>query len=223
MTTVTPFSKYLALSMLVIFPVLAFFLGRGYEQGVRLPAEQTLDQQESEIRVTPMPLSTENWKTYYIQDLGLSFLYPTHLEVASDIRNSTALAADREYWVAWPNSDSVYLRLFVYRSDLAPIEWWTSVGKDKFERLADEVGAVVSKRPNITLSYTETPTQFFDQESLDVVVSSDYETPQTPKVLYVRVMRLQDAILMTTYSDVGTEDALAISQTILNSLKVVSE
>ena len=32
MTTVTPFSKMLALSMLVIFPILGFYVGRYYEK-----------------------------------------------------------------------------------------------------------------------------------------------------------------------------------------------
>lgn len=36
MTTVTPFSKMLALSMLVIFPILGFYVGRYYEKLRRL-------------------------------------------------------------------------------------------------------------------------------------------------------------------------------------------
>ncbi len=47
LTTVTPFSKTLALSMFVIFPILAFLLGRAYEKeispvGFCAPSQNTL-------------------------------------------------------------------------------------------------------------------------------------------------------------------------------------
>ncbi len=46
-TTVTPFSKALALSMFIIFPIVAFLLGRTYEKeispvGYCAPSENTL-------------------------------------------------------------------------------------------------------------------------------------------------------------------------------------
>lgn len=48
LTTVTPFSKYLALSVLVIFPILAFFLGRVYEKAQCISARQA-----SEMEIVP--------------------------------------------------------------------------------------------------------------------------------------------------------------------------
>ena len=41
LTTVTPFSRFLALSMLVVFPVLAFFLGIHYERAQSATAFRT--------------------------------------------------------------------------------------------------------------------------------------------------------------------------------------
>lgn len=42
MTTITPFSKMLALSMLVIFPILSFYFGRVYEKSTTIQACQPI-------------------------------------------------------------------------------------------------------------------------------------------------------------------------------------
>ena len=48
LTTVTPFSKFLALSMLVVFPILAFFLGVYYERIQSAAAFRTYYKQTRE-------------------------------------------------------------------------------------------------------------------------------------------------------------------------------
>ncbi len=63
-TKVTPFTKALALSMLIIFPIIGFWLGRYYQANV--PAViQTSDPNAS-------------WKTYTNRDLGFSLNYPSN-------------------------------------------------------------------------------------------------------------------------------------------------
>ena len=44
MTTVTPFSKMLALSMLIIFPILAFYFGMQYQKVTTIQACQIVQE-----------------------------------------------------------------------------------------------------------------------------------------------------------------------------------
>jgi hypothetical protein len=56
-TTVTPFSKFLALSMLVIFPIVGFYLGRYYER--TLPQHQQKHKQSSDCVTFCSPKPTQ--------------------------------------------------------------------------------------------------------------------------------------------------------------------
>lgn len=45
LTTVTPFSKFLALSMLVLFPIFGFYFGKAYEKATAPRACWPTEQQ----------------------------------------------------------------------------------------------------------------------------------------------------------------------------------
>jgi hypothetical protein len=65
LTTVTPFSKYLAMFLFILFPFVGFYLGMQYQQKVttvRMP--------------TPTPNQTAGWQTYTNSDHSLEFKYP---------------------------------------------------------------------------------------------------------------------------------------------------
>lgn len=61
LTTVTPFSKTLALSMFIIFPVVAFFLGMDYQQLVDMnKPERVIIEYKT---LVPSPSSSVNQNT----------------------------------------------------------------------------------------------------------------------------------------------------------------
>jgi len=48
-TTITPFSKYLALTILVLFPFMGFYLGIQYQKTKIKELQVTIDQQQNQI------------------------------------------------------------------------------------------------------------------------------------------------------------------------------
>lgn len=77
LTTVTPFSKLLAMILFILFPLIGFYLGIKYQQAV---TPQNVYQALSTAKPTPTPPPagepTANWKTYNNNILGIQFKYP---------------------------------------------------------------------------------------------------------------------------------------------------
>lgn len=171
---------------------------------------------------SPQPASSEisGWKNYTITPLNLSFQYPPDLEIAKDIQNSTALAADDEYWVVVEGSDVLYLQFFLYRSNKSPGDWWNTDGKSKFEKLADEIEGVINPKPTINLTYKTNPTIFVGKEALNVTVSSNYSSPNTPEQRFITIFQQNGYIVMVSYYDQGTtKSSIDTSKQILSTFK----
>lgn len=74
LTTITPFSKYLAMVVFISFPILAFFAGMNYQKMIDQMKYQQTDL--TTLKPTPTPNPIANWKTYSDTKNGFSFKYP---------------------------------------------------------------------------------------------------------------------------------------------------
>ncbi len=76
--TVTTFSKYLALSMFIIFPIIGFYLGMKYQE--QLSSNKLVEAQNSTIyKVTPTlspNLITQDWQVYINKSYNYTFKVP---------------------------------------------------------------------------------------------------------------------------------------------------
>ena len=82
LTTVTPLSKYLALSLFVLLPILAFFLGMRYSQIIYTDMLPQVAYTRGESNNTPSPSPDfSNWKTYRDNRFNFSLEYPSSLNV----------------------------------------------------------------------------------------------------------------------------------------------
>lgn len=99
LTTVTPLSRVLTLSMLIIFPILGFYLGMIYQKKTNINQEDSkviqinktsnLDKTNSNILVYPISqtnseVDTSNWKTYSISTnpVNYSIAFPADWQKA---------------------------------------------------------------------------------------------------------------------------------------------
>jgi hypothetical protein len=92
LTTVTPFSRYLALSLFILFPIIGFYEGMQYQKiNTEFPVAQTL-QTENPKMVISQPTQAqisdqmEKWKTYTDTANGFTVQYPPTI-VSNRIRN----------------------------------------------------------------------------------------------------------------------------------------
>ena len=193
-------------------------------QTQKLTQELLESRNQNLVIQTPTPIATTDptmdWKTYKILPIKLVFKYPASLVVASDIKDSTELKADEEYWVAVDQSDVLYMQMFLYKSTKTANDWWNTEGKLKFESLASSIENVMQPKPSVNLSYTVEPTSFLGQQSIEVVVSSDYGSPQTPYKRYLTIFPQNGYIVMISYHDQGTtKSSIEISNQILSTFK----
>ena len=173
--------------------------------------------------VSPQPTAeaadpTAGWKTYDMSLTGLAFKYPNELEVFADINSLTALAADKEYWIAYEGSDQIFLKFLLYRSTLSPLDWWNNVGKNKYDRLADELGSLNNPPITIDLSYQMKNTEINNKEALQITINSSYETPHTPKQNNLIIFQNKSYITLLAYSKIS-DTSLDISRQILSTFK----
>lgn len=173
------------------------------------------------INPNPTNATIPGWKNSAIPSIGLVFQYPPNLEFVSDIINdSTALAGDGEYWVAVGGSGTVYLSTYLYKSTKTPSDWWNSEGKNRFEKLAVEIENAITPKVAVNLTYSQKSVTFAGKQALEVVVSSNYESPQTPKQRYLTILQQNGYIVMFSYQDMGTvEPSIEISKQILSTFK----
>lgn len=227
--------NFLPIVVAILISGIVFGAG-GYYLGKQAPTSslytnsdqaQTLPTTEPQVTIpivspssTPKTVNIPGWKNYSVSLLNLAFQYPPNLVVATDINNSTALAADKEYWVAVDGSDVLYLDTFLYKSSKNPTDWWDTEGKGKFEKLANEVEQAMSPTPSIHLTYVTKPTTFAGKQALEVTVSSDYGSPNTPSQRFLTILQQNGYIVMTSYHDQGTtESSIDISRQILSTFK----
>src|SRR3989344_2839513 len=79
-TNVTPFSKFLALFLFVLFPLTGFYLGMEYQKMVSLE-QQTANPPTKVISPTTSPAQPDdmsNWKTYRNKEYEFEFQYPNN-------------------------------------------------------------------------------------------------------------------------------------------------
>lgn len=72
LTTVTPFSKYLAMGLFLLLPFIGFILGMQYQQKIG----QVKNSEVVVMTSTPTPDPTANWKTYANSEIGFSIKLP---------------------------------------------------------------------------------------------------------------------------------------------------
>lgn len=213
----------------ILFGAGGYYLGKQtptsslYTNNGQTKTLPTTEPQVTTPTVTPNPIETVNipgWKNYSISLINLAFQYPPNLVVATDINNSTALAADKEYWVAVDGSDVLYLDTFLYKSSKTPTDWWNTEGKGKFEKLANEIEQAMSPTPSIHLTYSTQPVTFAGKQALEVTIASDYGSPNTPTQRFLTIFQQSGYVVMTSYHDQGTTaSSIDVSKQILSTFK----
>lgn len=220
---IAPFAVGLICSL--VFGVGGYFLGKqSIPSSSNRNENNSIVLSEAPTRISPSPIpisvTIPGWKNSTIPSLGLAFQYPPNLEFISDINNSTVLAGDKEYWVAVDGSDVIYLSIYLYKSTKTPSDWWSSEGKNKFDKLADEIENVISQKATVNLTYDQKLSIFAEKQALEVIVTSDYESQNTPKQRYLTLLQQKGYIVMLSYQDQGTtESSIDISKQILSTFK----
>src|SRR3989344_5638521 len=74
-TTITTFSKYLALFILILFPLIGFLLGISYQKSVNQPVLRCPNSIPSQTPTQPISDETSNWKTYRNSAYGFEVKY----------------------------------------------------------------------------------------------------------------------------------------------------
>ena len=74
LTTVTKFSKLLAMFLFILLPFLGFYLGTRYQQSLTPPIQNA--SSFTMAKPTPTPDLTANWKTYTNKEFSFTFAYP---------------------------------------------------------------------------------------------------------------------------------------------------
>lgn len=169
----------------------------------------------------PASLPISDWKEYANESAKFTFKMPQNLSVLNIISNTTPLAPDEEYVVSTMGSDLFYLSLFMYKSDKSASDWWATEGKEKFQRLAVEIGRDYSDPPvEINLSYEEKTASLSGKEALEAVVSSDVDTPNTPVKRFLTIVQHNGYIIAVSYKDLGTtESSIDLSRRILSTFE----
>jgi len=91
LTTITKTSRYLALLLFILLPILAFFIGKNYQSNLDATAQLNIQQTYQSIKtiklltqpsISASPAQSQDipadWKTYTYQREGFSFHYPAN-------------------------------------------------------------------------------------------------------------------------------------------------
>lgn len=191
---------------------------------------QKLVKEIIKLQFTPSPpASTEpsstidptiDWKTYTINLNNLTFKYPSDKEVFADINSLIELRADKEYWIAYEGTDQIFLDISLYKSTKNPIDWWTSEGKNKFENLATMLEKYSNPPTDINLKYEVHNITIAGKEALAVTISSNFESPHTPKINNLIIFQNQGYITTAAYHEIS-KGSLELSSQILSTFKII--
>ena len=81
LTTVTPFSKALAMIIFILFPILAFFLGMAYQESITNVKIRLLEEKLVQLSRYPTPTpdytDTANWNIFKNEENGFEIRYHT--------------------------------------------------------------------------------------------------------------------------------------------------
>src|SRR5258706_5864740 len=102
LTTVTPFSKYLAMVLFILFPFIGFYLGMQYQARSNTYIQLNHNNQAQIIikkNPTPIPSQTNNWKTYTNTLESYSFQYPSDWKLKQETRQGF----DKPWISIYPN------------------------------------------------------------------------------------------------------------------------
>ena len=153
--------------IILIFAILGVVGYLGYKTYVsKLPAPNS----------TVTPNLDENWKTYTNTELGFSFKYPSIDALRTydlGAKGSTStLQSDREFWVAYPDSDVIILSIRIYKSSLSAQEWWNTQGIDKYNQLLKNAYAAdLESQPKLGLRDLEVTKSSVNEEVIVVAKS----------------------------------------------------
>lgn len=100
-------------------------------------------------------------KEYLNSEFGFSFNCPgaSNLQIFEWKKNGDKYiyGAESEVLAALPNSDHIYMEIFIYKSSLSPDEWWKKIGLSIFEENYDKVvidnssASIIDNQPAIKL------------------------------------------------------------------------
>jgi hypothetical protein len=109
LTTVTPLSKALALSIFIVFPICGFFLGMNYQQLIDMNNQQQVIIEQNITKPTPTPTPSQypdgtiGCKTN--KDCPLNY----HCTQAGPIRYNPDTKKTSQDLTCWKNGDAVPL------------------------------------------------------------------------------------------------------------------
>lgn len=84
LTTITPFSKLLAMALFIAFPLVGFFLGTLYQEKVELLKKRMQEESLSIPRSptpSPIKISSRGWKVHEDEALQYSIEFPQEFEI----------------------------------------------------------------------------------------------------------------------------------------------
>lgn len=91
LTTVTPFSKFLAMGLFLLLPFAGFYLGMRYQETLDSAKKQRSTTQAIPRKPLSLVDETANWKTYRNKEYGLEIKYPNNLSVSFSVYNGVVL------------------------------------------------------------------------------------------------------------------------------------
>ncbi len=127
------------------------------------------------VEPSPSAVPITTCKNYTNSEYSFSFQCPqyTNLQVfESDGSDGNSVrGAERKIFVGLPNSDHIYLELFIYRSDLTPELWWNRVGVNKYSKssiTSTSLGNVNGEK-SFSIKLTEHHSEYDVELSLNVL------------------------------------------------------
>lgn len=124
LTTVTSFSKLLAMVLFVALPFVGFYLGYVYRQS--LTVEKLVNEGGQTVLNSQPTIFPQNlMDTYVNKTCGFSLQYPHSLADIFQQKDENGISATGVEF-------EVILDLQVYKTALDPIAWWNKDGKSKY-------------------------------------------------------------------------------------------
>jgi hypothetical protein len=160
----------------------------------------------------------EGWNSYLLEPIGLTLKYPDEIEATDDVVDNAEIKGNYNYFIMYPGTDQIFLNITLYKSSSTPLNWWDTVGKQKFEKIASEDGKYMNPPADIKLTY-DVKNIFIDNlEAINVKIVSNHSTIQIPLENNLIIFQKNGYIATIKYSKFS-EDSLTISNQILSTFK----